>query len=106
MDVPTFLQQLSIQLEQLLFGAGGRWGDARVCNLLAPDGLAFARDDLRVLQIDVMRARCFGGVLVGGYAQHDGGCVRACWDVRLCGLSVGSLGKESQREQECEQRHG
>ena len=71
-DVGVVSKEASVDLEELLLRARAGGGEAGVGGLFAADGLAFARGDVGVLDVNVAGAICLGGVLMGGDAGHDG----------------------------------
>jgi hypothetical protein len=79
-EVLSFVEKATVEGEELLFGAFVGGDDAEVGNLFAADGIAFAREGVGVLNVNVVGAGGFGAVLVGGDARHDfggGGLLRA-----------------------------
>jgi hypothetical protein len=67
----VFLEEASIELEELAVGARFCGSDAVVGDLFAHDGRALSRGGAGVLDVDVASALRFGAVLIGGYAGHD-----------------------------------
>lgn len=91
-DVFAFDEEFSVELDDLLLGAAAGGSDAGVRNFLTLDGLAFARGDAGVLDVEIVFALGFGGILIGGHAGHYGVCIGGL------GSRGGLLGPEAKIE--------
>ena len=103
-DVAALVEEAAVEGEERLVGAFVGGNDAEVGELFAVGGLAFAREGVGVLHVEVVGAGGLGAVLVGGDTRHDAGCrelLRArgdgeereeesCEGTHACGYAVGA----------------
>jgi hypothetical protein len=72
-EILSLVEEAAVEGEEFLVGAFVGGDDAEVSDLFAAGGIAFAREGVGVLNVDVMGAGGFGAILVGSDARHDVG---------------------------------